>query len=223
MIIKVLIADDHDLIRAGLRSIISFEEDINIAYEAENGEKVLELIRLHEIDVILLDLNMPLINGMKVIEMAKKYNNKVKIIVITVENDIRIIHEAINVGADGYVLKESAGTEIANAIRSVYKGDKYIDKSLVASIFTDLQSKNDKTLNLLDILSKREVEVLLNISKGLSNKEIGEELFLSEKTVKNYTTNIFSKLVARNRVHASKIALDNHIEDYYNRKYCSKE
>ena len=86
MKIKVLIADDHDLIRTGLKSIISFEEDINIVGEAENGEKVLEFLKFNEIDVILLDLNMPLLNGMKVIEIVKKNNNNVKIIIITIEN-----------------------------------------------------------------------------------------------------------------------------------------
>ncbi|MBC8061260.1 MAG: response regulator transcription factor [Clostridiaceae bacterium] len=223
MKIKVLIADDHDLIRKGLRSIISFEEDIIIVGEVENGEKVLELLKLHEIDVILLDLNMPLLNGMKVIELAKKSNSDLKIIVITVENDSKVIHEAINIGADGYVLKDSAGTEIVDAIRSVYKGGKYIDKSLVATLFSDIRSKMDKTSNVLDILSKREVEVLLNISKGLSNKEIGQELFLSEKTVKNYTTNLFRKLTTRDRVHATIIALDSNIADYYKSKYDSNE
>ena len=223
MKIKVLIADDHDLIRKGLKSIISFEEDLNIVGEAENGEKVLEMLKLYEVDIILLDLNMPLLNGLKVIEIAKKNNNNLKIIVITVENDRNIIHEAINIGADGYVLKDSAGTEIVDAIRSVYKGGKYIDKSLVATLFSDIKSKTEKTSNALDTLSKREVEILLNISKGLSNKEIGQELFLSEKTVKNYTTNIFRKLTTRDRVHATIMALDNSIEDYYKSKYNSKE
>lgn len=223
MKIKVLIADDHDLIRKGLKSIISLEEDFIIVGEAENGERVLELIKLHEIDVILLDLNMPLLNGMKVIEIAKKYNSNLKIIIITVEDDRNIIHEAINIGADGYVLKDSAGTEIVDAIRSVYKGGKYIDKSLVATLFLDISSKTEKTSNILDTLSKREIEVLLYISKGLSNKEIGQVLFLSEKTVKNYTTNLFRKLTTRDRVHATIKALDSSIEDYYKSKYGSKE
>ena len=223
MKIKVLIADDHDLIRKGLKSIIGFEEDISIVGEAENGEKVLEFLKLNEIDVILLDLNMPLLNGMKVIEIVKKNNNNVKIIIITVENDRNVIHEAINIGADGYVLKDSAGTEIVDAIRSVYKGGKYIDKSLVSTLFLDIRSKNDNTYNVLDVLSKREVEVLLNISKGLSNKEIGQELFLSEKTVKNYTTTLFRKLTTRDRVHATIMALDSSIEEYYKNKYGSKE
>lgn len=219
MKIKVLIADDHDLIRKGLRSIISFEEDLVIVGEAENGEKVLELLKNNEPDVILLDLNMPLLSGIKVIEIVKEQKNTVKIIVITVENNRKIIHEAINNGADGYVLKDSAGTEIVDAIRTVYKGDKYIDKSLVSILFSDIKSQNEKTSNILDALSKREIEVLLYISKGFSNKEIGQVLFLSEKTVKNYTTNLFRKLTAHDRVHATIMALDSSIEEYYKNKY----
>lgn len=223
MKIKILIADDHELIRKGLKSIISFEEDFNVVGEAENGEKVLEMLKVYEPDVILLDLNMPLLNGIKVIEYVKQYNSNVKIIVITVEDDKNVIHEAINIGADGYVLKDSAGTEIVDAIRIVYNGGKYIDKSLVATLFSDIKNKNNKTSNILDNLSKREIEVLLNISKGLSNKEIAKELFLSEKTVKNYTTNLFRKLTARDRVHATIKALDSSIESYYKTKYGSNE
>ena len=219
MKIKVLIADDHALIRKGLKSIISFEADFSIVGEAENGEKALEMLKLYEPDIILLDLNMPLLNGIKVIELVKQYNSNIKIIVITVEADKKVIHEAINFGTDGYVLKDSAGDEIVDAMRIVYNGGKYIDKSLVATLFSDIKSKNSNTFNILDSLSKREIEVLLNISKGLSNKEIAKELFLSEKTVKNYTTNLFRKLTARDRVHATIMALDSSIEDYYNSKY----
>lgn len=213
-VIKVLIADDHDLIRQGLKRIISFEEDMEIVCEAENGEKVLENIKQHELDVILLDCNMPVMNGIQVLESIKQQENNIKVIMLTVENDRSTIHKAIDIGADGYMLKDSAGTEIVNAIRLVKKGEKYIDKSLVSILFTDIKIKEKKASNVLDSLSQRELEVLLKISQGLSNKEIGAQLYLSEKTVKNYATNLFRKINASDRVQATIIAIQNNIEKY---------
>ena len=217
--IKVLIADDHDLIRQGLKRIISFEEDIIIVGEAENGEKVLNMLNSYEPDVILLDMKMPLMDGLEVLKRTKEISNTIKIIMLTVENDRTFIIDAINKGADGYVLKESAGTEIVNAIKTVYGGEKYIDKSLVSVLFSGFKSKEKKEQYVLDSLTKREIEVLLFISKGLSNKHIGERLFLSEKTVKNYATNLFKKIKAHDRVHATIFALDENIQNYYESKF----
>jgi two-component system, NarL family, response regulator DegU len=217
--IKVLIADDHDLIRQGLKRIISFEEDIIIVGEAENGEKVLNMLKSCEPDVILLDMKMPLMDGLEVLLKVKESSDSIKIIILTMENDTATILEAINKGADGYVLKDSAGTEIVKAIKTVYGGDKYIDKSLVSVLFSGFKSKDSKENYILDTLSKREIEVLLYISKGLSNKDIGERLFLSEKTVKNYATNLFRKIVAHDRVHATIFAIENHIQKYYEFKF----
>ena len=133
---------------------------------------------------------------------------------MSIENDRKTIHTAINVGADGYMLKDSAGTEIVNAIRIVHKCEKYIDKSLVSILFSDIKIKDKKVPSVLDNLSKREIEVLIKISKGLSNKEIGEQLFLSEKTIKNYATNLFRKIEVADRVQATILAIENNIEEY---------
>lgn len=217
--IKILIADDHDLIRQGLKRILSFEEGFCIVGEAENGERALEMIKQHKPDVLLLDVNMPLIDGIKVLERVKEEGSTVKIIMLTIENQRQTIRQAINIGVDGYVLKDSAGEEIIEAIKTVYNGEKYIDKSLVSLLFSDIKNKDIKTTSILDTLSKREIEVLLKISKGLSNKEIGEKLYLSEKTIKNYATNLFIKINAHDRVQATIIGLENHIEDYYKLKF----
>jgi two-component system response regulator DegU len=217
--IKVLIADDHDLIRQGLKRIISFEENIIIVGEAENGEKVLNMLKRYEPDVILLDMKMPYMDGLEVLQRAKEELIYIKIIMLTVENDKNLILDAINKGADGYVLKDSAGTEIVEAIKTVYRGEKYIDKSLVSILFSGFKSKEKKEQCILDSLSKREIEVLLYISKGFSNKDIGGRLFLSEKTVKNYATNLFRKIKAHDRVQATIFALDEHIQEYYEAKF----
>lgn len=218
-VIKVVIADDHDLIRQGLKRIISFEDDLMVVGDAENGEDALKLVAEHEPDVVLLDLNMPIMNGIEALKNIKNQGNRIKVIMLTVENDRKTIHSAIDIGADGYVLKDSAGTEIVSAIRAVYKGEKYIDKSLVSLLFSDIKSKDKKTTSILDSLTNREIEVLIKISMGLSNKEIGEELFLSEKTIKNYATNIFRKINVTDRVHATILAIGIGIEDYYKSKF----
>lgn len=217
--INIIIADDHDLIRQGLRRIIDFEDDIAIVGEAENGERALELIKSSFPDVVLLDMNMPVMNGIEVLIKAKEQNENVKFIMLTVENDGNAIRASIDEGADGYVLKDSAGEEIIRAIKTVYEGGKYIDKSLVSLLFTDISRERKKARNILDSLSKREAEVLLYISRGLSNKEIGEKIFLSEKTIRNYSTKLFRKLDAADRKHAIIIALHNEIESYYKNKY----
>jgi len=164
-------------------------------------------------------MKMPLMDGLEVLKRTKEISNTIKIIMLTVENDRTFIIDAINKGADGYVLKESAGTEIVKAIKTVYEGEKYIDKSLVSVLFSGFKSKEKKEQYVLDSLTKREIEVLLFISKGLSNKHIGERLFLSEKTVKNYATNLFKKIKAHDRVHATIFALDENIQNYYESKF----
>jgi len=218
-VIRILIADDHDIIRQGLKRIISFEEDMDIVAEAENGEEVLKLLDQHELDVVLLDCNMPIMNGIQVLGSIKEQGDKIKVIMLTIENDRKTIHTAINIGADGYMLKDSAGTEIVNAIRIVQKGEKYIDKSLVSILFSDIKIKDKKAPSVLDKLSRREIEVLAEISKGHSNKEIGEQLYLSEKTIKNYATNLFRKINVEDRVQATILAIENNIKEYYTSKY----
>lgn len=214
-VIRILIADDHDIIRQGLKRVISFEEDMDIVAEAENGEKALKLLKHHDLDVVLLDCNMPVVNGIEVLKNIKENMERIKVIMITVENDRKTIHTAINIGADGYILKDSAATEVVNAIKTVHGGEKYIDKSLVAMLFSGITVQTNKEHSPLAELSKREIEVLIKISKGFSNKEIGEQLYLSEKTVKNYATNIFRKINVEDRVRATIFALENNAENYY--------
>jgi two-component system response regulator DegU len=220
--IKILIADDHELIRGGLKRLIGFEDDMTVMGEAENGERALELIDDLKPDILLLDIRMPHVCGTEVLKKIRDGNLPIKVIMLTVENDRKTIHSAIDIGADGYVLKDSAGEEIINAIRTVIKGEKYIDRSLVSLIFSDIRNKNQDIDDVFDKLSRREVEVLLKISEGLSNKEIGEQLYLSEKTIKNYATNLFVKINVHDRVQATIFAFKNNIDEYYKTKFKEK-
>lgn len=211
---KIIIGDDHDLIRLGLNRILKLEEDFEVLGEGQNGKEVLELIEKETPNIVLLDINMPGLNGIETLRTIKRNWQKIKVIMLTVENDKKTINEAIDIGADGYVLKESAGSEIVNAIKVVCSGDKYIDKSLVNMLFSTIKKSDYSKKSLLEELTHRELEILMYISKGYRNKEIGEVLFLSEKTIKNYITNIFRKLNVEDRVQATIFALNNDIEAY---------
>lgn len=214
-IIKIVIADDHDLIRQGIMRIISFEEDLQVIGEADSGNELLNMLISHKPDVVILDINMPLVSGIEVLKKIKDENKDIKVIMVTVEKYRDIIIAAIDIGADGYVLKDSAGTEIVNAIRTVMDGEKYIDRSLVSMLFASINDKSSIKSSVLDQLPKRELEVLYKISQGLSNKEIGKHLYISEKTVKNYASNLFRKINVNDRVQATIFALKNDIENYY--------
>lgn len=218
--INIAIADDHALIREGLSKILSYEKDLNIVAESSSGEDLIKKIEGIEVEIVLLDINMYALDGIETLKIIKNKWNKIKVIILTVEKQRRKIIEAMDLGASGYVLKESAGSEITNAIRTVYAGGKYIDKSLIDSFINDVNIEG--TNNLLDSLTNRELRILLEISNGLKNKDIAEKLYLSEKTIKNYVTAIFKKIGVEDRVHATIFAINNGIEGYYNRRVYKK-
>lgn len=218
--INIAIADDHALIREGLSKILSHENDLNIVAESSSGEDLIKKIEGIDVDIVLLDINMYGLDGIETLKIIKKKYDKIKVIILTVEKQRRKIREAMDLDASGYVLKESAGSEITNAIRTVYAGGKYIDKSLIDSFINDVNIEG--TNNLLDSLTNRELRILLGISNGLKNKDIAEKLYLSEKTIKNYVTTIFKKIGVEDRVHATIFAINNGIEEYYNRRVHTK-
>ena len=218
--INIAIADDHALIREGLSKILSYEKDLNIVAESSSGEDLIKKIEGIDVDIVLLDINMYGLDGIETLKIIKKKYDRIKVIILTVEKQRRKIREAMDLHASGYVLKESAGSEITNAIRTVYAGGKYIDKSLIDSFINDVNIEG--TNNLLDSLTNRELRILLEISNGLKNKDIAEKLYLSEKTIKNYVTAIFKKIGVEDRVHATIFAINNGIEEYYNRRVYTK-
>ncbi|ATD55528.1 response regulator [Clostridium chauvoei] len=147
--IKIFIVDDHDLIREGLDRILSFEDNISILRECKNGREVLELLEKEVPDIILLDINMPVLNGIDTLKEIKKRFNKIKVIMLTVEDDRRTITEVIDIGADGYILKESAGSEIVNAIKAVSNNEKYMDVALLKIIFHDIKDNFRKEKSII--------------------------------------------------------------------------
>lgn len=216
--IKVLIADDHDLIRQGLKTIISYEPDLIVSGEACDGYEVLSLIGQYQPNVLLMDINMPGKNGIEVLKEMKEKHSDIKVVLLTVESDRRTIMEAIEIGADGYVLKGSSTTELLEAIRRVNDDENYIDKSLVTLLFKKVLNSASQ-LKVISELTARDLEILMYLSKGMSNREIADTMYLSEKTIKNNMTRIFKTIDVRDRVQATLFAIDNQIENLYKKTH----
>lgn len=214
--IKVMVADDHALIREGIKQIVELEGDIEVIGQAANGEEAIEKAKELQPDIVLLDINMPNLNGIETLRRFKDLGINVKVIIITIHEDREYILEILKIGADGYMLKDSEANSFVEGIRTVYKGRKYIQPRV-----EDLVTSKGEGVGVgipnpeyekIKALTKREYEVLLLIAEGLNNRQIAEKLFISEKTVKNHVSNIFKKLELNDRVQAAIFAYRNDIK-----------
>ncbi|NMB12264.1 MAG: response regulator transcription factor [Firmicutes bacterium] len=232
--IKVLIADDHALLRQGLCRILELEEDIEVVAQAADGEEAVALAKELHPDVILMDINMPGLNGLEATRMIKKVAPESKVLVLTIHDDDEYVFKVIQAGAGGYVLKDVDPSNLAEAIRTVNQGHAYLRSPLLEKVLeefgrlsqaqeevaatsnwqesvytevprTDEESENDP--GLLSRLTVREREILECIVGGQSNKEIAATLVISEKTVKNHVSNILRKLELADRTQAAVYAL----------------
>ncbi|MCH4890435.1 response regulator transcription factor [Acidaminobacter sp. JC074] len=211
-VIRVMIADDYEIIREGIKRVLSYEEDISIVAESIDGNDVINKVDFLKPDVLLLDMSMPGHSGLEILRALRKKGSDIKIIMLTIERGADIINQAIESGADGYVVKESTTAEIVEAIHSVHEGKKYLDKSLMEMMFN--KYKDPKDQSVFKDLSKRELQILFYVSKGLNNKEIADELFISESTVKNNVSRILKKMDFKDRVHAAIYGVTHHIDQY---------
>lgn len=210
--IRVLIADDHKMVREGLRRILEFDGEIQVIDEADNGEECIKKIRSSKPDIVLLDINMPFMNGIEALQEIRKKKLKTKVIILTVHNEIEYLLRAVDIGIDGYVLKDSDAHELIRAVTSVYEGDKFIQPSLIPLLNSKLIAR-DLDAERLEQLSKREIEVLKLVAVGMFNKEIGVELGISERTVKNHLSSIFKKIDSSDRTQAAVFAIRNGLVD----------
>ena len=208
--ISVVIADDHSMIREGLKQLLELEGDIKVVGEAKDGRQCLEVVRKKKPDVLLLDINMPEMNGLQVIEELKMQKMDVKVLILTIHNEIEYLLKAVDIGIKGYVLKDSESSLLKRAIYQVYKGDTFIQPSLAPLLRQSLlkKQKGEKDQNAL---TKREIQVLKLLAEGMYNREIGEQLFISEKTVKNHVSSIFKKIGVTDRTQAAVYAIKNNI------------
>lgn len=208
--ISIVIADDHSMIREGLKQLLELEGDIKVVGEAGDGKQCLEVVRKKKPDVLLLDINMPEMNGLQVLEELKMQKMDVKVLILTIHNEIEYLLKAVDIGIKGYVLKDSESSLLKKAIYQVYKGDTFIQPSLTPLLRQTL-AKKEKGEKDQNALTKREIQVLKLLAEGMYNREIGEQLFISEKTVKNHVSSIFKKIGVTDRTQAAVYAIKNNI------------
>ncbi len=212
--IRVMITDDHSLIREGLKQLLEFDGSIEVVGEASNGVECLDKLNECNPEVLLLDINMPEKNGIEVLKQMKTDQSQVKVLILTVHNEMDYLMKAVDIGVDGYILKDSESSELKKAIRAVRDGENYIQPSLIPAMNSQLLNR-DTDKDKLSSLTNRELEVLVQVANGMFNKEIATNLNISERTVKNHISNIFKKIDVSDRTQAAVFAIKNNIIKLY--------
>ena len=207
---KVMLVDDHALIREGIKQLLEFDGSIDVIEQASDGAECLEKLQHVQPDILLLDINMPNVNGIEVLEEIKKKNIPVKVLMLTVHSEAEYLVQAVDIGANGYILKDSGSEELKKEIQSVMDGDSYIHPSLIPSLNSRLVNR-DIDKEKIAALTKREMEILTQIAGGMFNKEIAMNLNISERTVKNHISNIFKKIDVSDRTQAAVFAIRNNL------------
>lgn len=207
--INVLLVDDHSMIREGIKQLLELDGDIRIIGEAGNGEKCLELIESLKPDVVLLDINMPQMDGLEVLSRLREMKSKQKVLILTIHNEVEYLMHAVEIGVSGYVLKDSESAVLKEAIYAVHNGETFIDATMTPLLKEQIYLKKlqKEARSKEKLLSAREVEVLCALAEGLYNKEIASKLQISEKTVKNHVSNIFKKIGVSDRTQAAVYAI----------------
>ncbi|MCI5857536.1 MAG: response regulator transcription factor [Agathobacter sp.] len=210
MAINIMITDDHSMIREGLKSLLELDGDIKVIAEAVDGRDCLDKLDVYKPDVLLLDINMPNMNGLDLLKELKARKSKVKVLVLTVHNETEYLMKAVDIGINGYVLKDSESAELKKAIHTIMDGETYIQPSLIPALNAKRLERNEDE-EKIDSLTRRELEVLKLLAIGMYNKEVAEKLEISERTVKNHVSNIFKKLEVTDRTQAAVFAIRNNL------------
>jgi DNA-binding NarL/FixJ family response regulator len=213
MSIKIMLVDDHPVFRSGLKNIIVKESAFEVVSEVDNGELAIKEALKVLPDIIVMDINMPNIDGIEATISIKEVLPDTKILILTMYSDEAYLKAGLKAGASGYVLKRAVDTELITAIKTVIKGEHYIYPTLIPSLYTNQKDNEMENANCLDgdILSTREKEVLKFIALGYTQKEIAQELFISIKTVDTYKTRIMEKIGASKKSNLVRYALNNGI------------
>ena len=212
--IKVLICDDQEMVREGLRAILGTASGIEVVGVAEDGAQAVELVQARQPAVVLMDLNMPGVNGIQATRMIRDAFPGVRVLALTTYDADEWVFDAIRAGAVGYLLKDTPRAGLLKAIEGTAAGQTFVDPSVAGKLFTYVANRTVATNTAIaDTLSQREREVLRLVAKGLSNTEIARQLFLSEGTVRNYVSGLFAKLGVSDRTQAAVIALRHGLAD----------
>jgi len=206
---RVLIADDHAIVRAGLRALLAEEAAFDLIGEAAGGYEAIELVEKKLPEVLILDLSMPDLDGISVTRKIKPRFPDLKILILTLHEDEALLKEAIKAGAAGYILKRAAESELISAIRVILRGDLYVDPSMLRGLIQESPHSQIKPENQSEPLTRRETEVLRLIVEGYTNRQIGQELKISIRTVEGHRANISDKLGLHSRVELVRYARQN--------------
>lgn len=204
--ISIFIADDHGIVRQGLRDYIALQDDMEVVGDAANGEQAVIRIQDHTPDVVLMDLVMPGMDGIEATRRVREMSPATRVIILTSFAEEEQVFEAIKAGASGYLMKDVKPEELARAIRGVQAGEPMLHPEIARLMMRELQRDNEQP-RLHDQLTEREMEVLRCIARGMSNKEIAAELVISEKTVKTHVSNVLQKLHLADRTQAAIYAM----------------
>lgn len=209
--IKIILADDHQLILDGMRTMLQGIPEFLIVAEVRNGQEALEAARKMEFDLILMDIEMPGCNGIEATRILLEEQPEAKVLALTMFNEKGIIVKVMEAGAKGYVLKNAHFQELVEAIKKVASGQNFISSDVIATLMErdSVRVESSQTESETDSLTKRELEILKLIAKGFSNKEIGEKLFISHRTVDTHRTNLLDKLQVKNIAGLIRFAMKN--------------
>jgi len=208
---KILIVDDHAIVREGLKKILNCFAGIEEIEEACNGKETLEKIRKKEFNIVLLDISLPDINGLDILKQIKKIRPNLQVLILSIHPEERYAIRTLKAGASGYLTKDRAPQELVKAVREILKGRKYITSSLAEKLVQNLEDKTKKPLH--ENLSDREYQVLCLIASGKTVKEIAKELYLSEKTISTYRTRILEKMKMKNNAELIYYAIKHGLVD----------
>jgi DNA-binding NarL/FixJ family response regulator len=216
--IRVLIADDHGVLRAGLRALLSTEPDLDVVGEASGGYQALVLAARLQPDVVLMDISMPDMDGLEVTRQLAQQQPQVRVLLLTIHEDEAILREAMGAGAAGYIVKRAVESELINAIRSTAAGGMYVHPTLARVLLEDI-ARPPMTARATADLTARETEVLQAIAEGYTNRQIAERLHLSVRTVETHRANLRAKLDIRSRAGLVRYAAENGLIDRRNERF----
>ncbi len=214
MAIKIMLADDHSLIREGIKQLLEFDGTMEVIAQAADGNECISVLSDVTPDILLLDINMPGMNGIEVLQLLKKKLPDLKILILTVHSEVEYLVKSVDIGADGYVLKDAGSDELREAIHTIMGGASYIQPRLIPALNSRLINR-DIDKEKIDSLTKREIEILKQIAGGRFNKEIADSLDITERTVKNHISNLFKKIDVNDRTQAAVFAIRNNLVNLY--------